>query len=64
MPLVERLRRRRGCVVDLSDEPVLGPAERFRWASRALAAGLSYIGADFRFDPPVYEPFERAARSR
>jgi cyclic 2,3-diphosphoglycerate synthetase len=45
-------------VVDLSDEPVLGPAERMRWASRALAAGLSYIGADFRFDPPVFEPFE------
>jgi cyclic 2,3-diphosphoglycerate synthetase len=45
-------------VVDLSDEPVLGPAERMRWASRALAAGLSYVGADFRFDPPVFEPFE------
>ena len=45
-------------VVDLSDEPVLGPAERMRWASRALAAGLPYIGADFRFDPPAYEPFE------
>ena len=41
-------------VVDLSDEPVLGPAERFRWASRALAAGLPYLGADFRFDPPSY----------
>jgi cyclic 2,3-diphosphoglycerate synthetase len=45
-------------VVDLSDEPVLGPAERMRWASRALAAGLPYIGADFRFDPPVFEPFD------
>jgi cyclic 2,3-diphosphoglycerate synthetase len=45
-------------VVDLSDEPVLGPAERFRWASRALAAGLPYIGADFRFDPPQFVPFE------
>jgi cyclic 2,3-diphosphoglycerate synthetase len=44
-------------VVDLSDEPVLGPAERFRWASRALAAGLPYVGADFRFDPPQFEPF-------
>ena len=44
-------------VVDLSDEPVLGPAARFRWASKALAAGLSYVGADFRFDPPVFEPF-------
>ena len=45
-------------VVDLSDEPVLGPAERLRWASRALAAGLPYLGADFRFDPPRFEPFE------
>jgi cyclic 2,3-diphosphoglycerate synthetase len=45
-------------VFDLSDEPVLGPVERFEWASRALAAGLSYVGADFRFDPPQLEPFE------
>ena len=45
-------------VVDLSDEPVLGPRERFEWASRALAAGLPYVGADFRFDPPALEPFE------
>jgi len=44
-------------VVDLSDEPVLGPAERLRWASRALASGLPYVGADFRFDPPNFEPF-------
>jgi cyclic 2,3-diphosphoglycerate synthetase len=44
-------------VVDLSDEPVLGPKERFRWASRALAAGLPYLGADFRFDPPRYAEF-------
>lgn len=43
-------------VVDLSDEPVLGPDERFRWVSQALAAGLPYVGADFRFDPPVFEP--------
>ncbi len=45
-------------VVDVSDEPVLGPAERFRWASRALAAGLPYVGADFRFDPPELALFE------
>jgi cyclic 2,3-diphosphoglycerate synthase len=45
-------------VVDLSDEPVLGPEARFQWASRALAAGLSYVGADFRFDPPTFEEFE------
>jgi cyclic 2,3-diphosphoglycerate synthase len=43
-------------VVDLSDEPVLGPRERFLWASRALALGLPYAGADFRFDPPPFHP--------
>jgi cyclic 2,3-diphosphoglycerate synthetase len=44
-------------VYDLSDEPVLGPRERFRWASRVLAHGLPYEGADFRFDPPARAPF-------
>ncbi len=44
-------------VIDLSDEPVLGPRERFRLASRVLALGLPYEGADFRFDPPSFEPF-------
>ena len=43
-------------VLDLSDEPVLGPPERFRLAARVLAHGLSYVGADFRFDPPRFEP--------
>ena len=45
-------------VLDLSDEPVLGPRERFRYASRSLALGLPYLGADFRFDPPELEPFD------
>jgi cyclic 2,3-diphosphoglycerate synthetase len=45
-------------VVDLSDEPVLGPVERFRLASRVLAQGVPYVGADFRFDPPERAPFE------
>jgi len=44
-------------VVDLSDEPVLGPRERFRVASRVLALGLPYVGPDFRFDPPEQAPF-------
>ena len=48
-------------VVDLSDEPVLGPEQRFALASRALAAGVPYVGADFRFDPPAFEPFELPA---
>jgi len=44
-------------VFDLSDEPVLGPAARFRLASRVLAAGIPYAGADFRLEPPELEPF-------
>ena len=44
-------------VLDLSDEPVLGPAARFRLASRVLAAGIPYAGADFRLEPPDFEPF-------
>jgi len=35
-------------VLDLSDEPVLGPRERLRLASRVLALGLPYAGADFQ----------------
>jgi cyclic 2,3-diphosphoglycerate synthase len=50
-------------VVDLSDEPVLGPRERFRVASRVLAARLPYVGADFRFDPPDFAPFPFPALS-
>jgi cyclic 2,3-diphosphoglycerate synthase len=44
-------------VVDLSDEPVLGPRERFRLASRVLASGLPYVGPDFSLEPPPAEPF-------
>ena len=43
-------------VLDLSDEPVLGPPARCRLAARALLLGVSYEGADFRFDPPHFEP--------
>jgi cyclic 2,3-diphosphoglycerate synthetase len=50
-------------VVDLSDEPVLGPAARFRIASRVLARGIPYVGADFRFDPPELEPFSHPSLS-
>jgi cyclic 2,3-diphosphoglycerate synthetase len=45
-------------VLDLSDEPVVEPARRFRLASRALAAGLPYVGADFRLDPLELAPFD------
>ncbi|MGZ8702631.1 MAG: hypothetical protein ACXWZY_10135 [Gaiellaceae bacterium] len=44
-------------VVDMSDEPVLGPRERLLLASRVLAAGLRYEGADFQFSPPAYASF-------
>jgi cyclic 2,3-diphosphoglycerate synthetase len=44
-------------VVDLSDEPVLGPVARFALASRVLAQGVPYVGPDFQLDPPVLEPF-------
>jgi cyclic 2,3-diphosphoglycerate synthetase len=45
-------------VVDLSDEPVLGPSARLGLASRALALGVRYEGADFRLEPPVFAPFD------
>lgn len=45
-------------VLDLSDEPVLGPAERLALASRSLALGVPYEGADFRLEPPVFAPVE------
>jgi cyclic 2,3-diphosphoglycerate synthase len=44
-------------VVDLSDEPVLGPRERFRLASRVLARGVPYVGPDFSLQPPPLDPF-------
>ncbi len=39
-------------VVDLSDEPVVDARQRMGLAARALVAGVPYVGADFRFDPP------------
>lgn len=44
-------------VIDLSDEPVLTPQRRLELASRSLALGLRYLGPDFDFEPPRYEPF-------
>jgi cyclic 2,3-diphosphoglycerate synthetase len=45
-------------VLDLSDEPVLGPPERLALAGRVLALGVPYEGPDFRFDPPVMVPVD------
>lgn len=39
-------------LVDLSDEPVLSAADRFRLATVALSRGVEYRGADFVFTPP------------
>lgn len=39
-------------VIDLSDEPVVGYKERFKFANLILSRDVSYKGADFQFDPP------------
>ncbi len=43
-------------VLDLSDEPVLGYRERMELVAVALARGISYVGSDFRLDPPIEGP--------
>lgn len=43
-------------VIDLSDEPVLGPRERLALAGRVLALGVPYEGPGFRFEPPERVP--------
>lgn len=48
-------------VADLSDEPVVGPRRRFRLASRALASGARYVGADFRLDPVPFMSYRQPA---
>ena len=46
-------------VIDLSDEPVLGYVERFRYASLTLASGAEYRGADFTLLPPSFHEFSQ-----
>lgn len=46
-------RYRPDVIVDLSDEPVVTSADRFRLASVALSLGVEYRGADFHFRPPA-----------
>lgn len=41
-------------VLDLTDEPILSPADRFRLASVALDRGVSFAGADFDLRPPRF----------
>jgi cyclic 2,3-diphosphoglycerate synthase len=54
LPLVDEGTGGAEIAVDLSDEPVLDPRRRLALASEMLAAGIPYIGADFRFDPPTF----------
>jgi cyclic 2,3-diphosphoglycerate synthase len=42
-------------VIDLSDEPVLRPADRFVLANEALSRGIAYLGSDFELRPPPME---------
>jgi cyclic 2,3-diphosphoglycerate synthetase len=41
-------------VLDLTDEPVLSPADRFRLASVTLERGVTFSGADFELRPPSF----------
>ncbi|MFZ3062868.1 MAG: 2,3-diphosphoglycerate synthetase [Actinomycetota bacterium] len=41
-------------VIDLSDEPVVGYKQRFDFACQILKFNVSYLGSDFRFDPPIF----------
>ena len=53
--LIERAVKELGpeVVVDLSDEPVVTYHIRFLIASLLLRLGVSYVGSEFRFDPPT-----------
>jgi cyclic 2,3-diphosphoglycerate synthetase len=42
-------------VLDLADEPVMMPDDRFRVASMVLGSGARYRGADFELRPPAFE---------
>lgn len=42
------------CVIDLSDEPIAGPAEKIRMASLALAHGLSFEAPGVVMSVPVF----------
>jgi cyclic 2,3-diphosphoglycerate synthase len=57
LAMVDAARRHgAGGVLDLSDEPVIGQDERIELACHALAAGLTYGGPDFQFEPPPQTP--------
>jgi cyclic 2,3-diphosphoglycerate synthetase len=45
-----------GAVVELADEPVLGPTAKLELAALALALGLAYESPGLRLTPPAYAP--------
>jgi len=45
--------------IDLSDEPIVDYRERFKFVNFALLSGASYLGADFRFEPVVFQDIAR-----
>jgi cyclic 2,3-diphosphoglycerate synthetase len=47
-------------VVDLADEPVLGPAQRLDLAALALHLGLGYEAPGLRLEPPPYAELDFA----
>ena len=54
--LVEALDRfKPEAILDMTDEPVLHPADRMLLASIALRRGVRFGGADFEFRPPILE---------
>jgi cyclic 2,3-diphosphoglycerate synthase len=56
--VLRRLAGEAEAVVDLADEPVLGPTAKLRLAELALHLGLRYESPGLVLDPPRYEPVE------
>jgi cyclic 2,3-diphosphoglycerate synthase len=57
---LRRLAGQSETVVDLADEPVLGPSAKLRLAALALHLGLRYETPGLTLDPPRYSPIDFA----
>jgi cyclic 2,3-diphosphoglycerate synthetase len=53
---LRRFAHQADAVVDLADEPVLGPSAKLRLAAHALHAGLRYEAPGLVLEPPRYDP--------
>ena len=60
VPIVERSAATRRSSSTSPTSRCSTPRARLALASRFLALGLPYVGADFRFDPPTFHPFDAA----